>query len=59
MMFFRLLCSSFSSPVCAQVQAMKGSRKKVFDDSELFLQCESEAERDDWMRLLKACISGP
>ncbi len=42
-----------------QVQAMKGSRKKVFDDSELVLQCESEAERDDWIRLLKTFATGP
>ena len=35
------------------MQTVKGARKKVFDESELLLQCESEAERDDWMRLIK------
>jgi hypothetical protein len=42
-----------------QVQTVKGARKKVFDDSELVLQCESESERDDWMRLLKTFATGP
>ena len=41
-----------------QVQTVKGSRKKVFDDSELVLQCESEAERDDWMALIMDRIRG-
>jgi hypothetical protein len=43
----------------AQVQAAKGARKKVLDESELVLQCESEAEREDWIRVLKLFATGP
>jgi len=41
-----------------QVQTVKGAKKKVLDDSELVLQCENEAERDDWVRLLKTFATG-
>ena len=41
-----------------QVRTVKGAKKKVLDDSELVLQCESEAERDDWVRLLKPFATG-
>jgi hypothetical protein len=41
-----------------QVHTVKGAKKKVLDDSELVLQCESEAERDDWVRLLKPFATG-
>jgi hypothetical protein len=42
-----------------QVQTAKGARKKVLDESELVLQCESEAEREDWIRVLKLFATGP
>ena len=42
-----------------QVQAVKGARKKVFDESEIVLQCESEGEREEWMRVLKLFATGP